>query len=435
MDLFSKKSRVALAIYWYLIQPTSWALSARKDQGNPLPEEVLRPTFADLQKCVTPQQMLNDIGAVLDSEYDQEGTLSSTLLVRLSKQAVASDNDYRHHQPSSLGWSVGQSWNKKHLINAVHTLARASLHAPSPVALDAAVEGTKAASVLARLCPAEWSSREEIWHPLIEKWHFVDKSVAFKLQPHHLSSLRWSMDCFQSLSTPAFDASDEDWLPPNIKIAHEALDLPFRLKPSCFSTPSFESMSVSKLAQQVNFRVDNIRTTSSKKVVPERRQTAWEGDEGVAPFDYSGKSMPRDSWSPLVRQVRDRLREMTGIYYDGCLLNLYPDGGSGMRYHIDPDQGKLWGYDTAVISVGATRKFAFRAIHPPENRSNPTGNRGTSNQDASTRLPHIFTLMHGDCTEMFGDCQKRFQHTVKTAETSNDEAPRASLVFKKTWKH
>ena len=94
-----------------------------------------------------------------------------------------------------------------------------------------------------------------------------------------------------------------------------------------------------------------------------------------------------------------------------------------MRYHSDPDQGSLWGYETVVASVGATRKFAFRPI------ANEGEIGGGSNQDCSM---HVFTLMHGDLTEMFGECQARFQHTVKNADVKDEKAARASLVFKKT---
>jgi alkylated DNA repair dioxygenase AlkB len=162
--------------------------------------------------------------------------------------------------------------------------------------------------------------------------------------------------------------------------------------------------------------VDDIRTNSNQ-LIKECRKTAWEGDEGVAPFAYAGKAMPRKPWSPVVRAVRDRLVDETLQYYDGCLLNLYPDGGSGMRYHIDPDQGTLWDYDTAVVSVGATRRFAFREI------------------DSHTSQPYNFVLMHGDVTSMFGDCQERYQHTVKKADNKRENAARASFVYKRKWNY
>ncbi len=118
--------------------------------------------------------------------------------------------------------------------------------------------------------------------------------------------------------------------------------------------------------------------------------------------------------------------DVSGMYYDGCLLNLYPDGGSGMRYHSDPDQGVLWDYETAVVSVGATRRFSFR--------QNTVSMEAASSSCSSQQQqrPHTFVLMHGDVVEMFGDCQSQFQHTVRTADEKYEEAARASLVFKRT---
>jgi len=36
---------------------------------------------------------------------------------------------------------------------------------------------------------------------------------------------------------------------------------------------------------------------------------------------------------------------------------------------------------------------------------------------------------------MIGNCQERFQHAVKPADNKNEQAARASLVFKKTIQH
>ena len=38
-----------------------------------------------------------------------------------------------------------------------------------------------------------------------------------------------------------------------------------------------------------------------------------------------------------------------------------------MRFHSDP-QGKEWAADTAVVSVGAPRRFVFRAVGDPATR-------------------------------------------------------------------
>jgi alkylated DNA repair dioxygenase AlkB len=359
------------------------------------------PTFADLQQCVTPDDMLHNVGAHLPCGSSQEHVLllSSTLLVRLSKQVVGLDNHYRYSVPTSRTPSVVeyQNWSWDPLENVVKSFISSGAWNQSPKTIEAAIDGLKAAAVLARLCPNLPISFLE---PLVQRWK---QETPDSLQAHQLSGIKWAMDCFQSVGMTEASLSEE------LQSAFDALSLPFCVRPGALA--AVNDLTVPNLLDQVDFQVDVIKT-SSNKIVPERRETAWEGDETVAPFEYSGKSMPRRPWSPLVRAVRDSLEVQTGIYYDGCLLNHYPDGESGMRYHVDPDQGTLWDFSTAVVSVGATRKFAFR--------------------DTLGSKPHVFTLLQGDCTEMFDDCQTRFQHTVKTAETPNEQAARASLVFKKT---
>jgi alkylated DNA repair dioxygenase AlkB len=269
------------------------------------------------------------------------------------------------------------------------------------------VEGFKAAAVLCRLLP----ETAEYWVDLLGSWEQQAAIISKHLQCHHLSGLKWAYDCF-GLHINGYSFPPEFWE------RYRHFDIPFRIIPACLQ--DIPGLSVANLVDQVDFQVEDIRTTYSNQVVRERRQTAWQGEHpGVAPFEYSGKSMDTQPWSPTVRTVRDRLQERTGQYYDGCLLNLYPDGGSGMRYHIDPEQGVLWDYETAVVSVGATRRFAFRDIPLDDDQ-------WTKNQ------PHTFVVMQGDVTEMFDDCQFRFQHTVKNAEDKNEEASRCSLVFKRT---
>ena len=232
------------------------------------------------------------------------------------------------------------------------------------------------------------------------------------------------------------------------------------------------------------------------------RLTAWQGDEGVGPFAYSEKNMPRDDWSPVVKTIRDRLAngnnnnntggsigsssfattktnntdykilfgDGCGYYYDCCLLNLYPDERSGMRYHSDPDQGRLWDYATTVVSVGATRRFSFRSTAGVSNAGAAVGNDEKepivqkTKKKAMSQMkpqPHSFVVMHGDATHMFGDCQERFQHAVKKGGASSrsnsnkhtkasriasknskgqnsacvSPCARASLVFKRTWNY
>jgi alkylated DNA repair dioxygenase AlkB len=201
-------------------------------------------------------------------------------------------------------------------------------------------------------------------------------------------------------------------IPPALDEAYQALRLPFGVRPGGFAVS--QHLNLTTLLEQVHFQVDYIQTKDGA-YVQERRPTQWQGDKGVDAFYYSGKCMPRQAWSPCVVETRDRLRAATGIYYDCCLLNLYPRGSSAMNFHSDPDQGTLWGLHQAIVSVGATRKFVVRSL---------------TNQNEL----HSFYVLDSDVTEMFGDCQNRYEHAIKKADVSEEDAVRSSLVFKQTLK-
>lgn len=359
---------------------------------------------SDLQTCLTPAHVLSRVARHVTPATDVDGSLSSLILVRLSKQLIPIDNHDENRADKAALQALGPLESAEDILSAVTNCLTAS----GGVSTDAVVEGLKVCSTLARIMP---ELSEGVFLPATDFWGGqASDRLAAGLQPHHLSGLKWAFGGLRLAK-----ASDAFVLPKKLQDPYDALNLPFRIIPG--GMKSVADLSVPTLTDQVQFQVDAIRTTSNR-VVKERRQTAWEGDDGVAPFAYSGKTMPRRSWSPAVQATRDELVDRIGQYYDGCLLNLYPDGGSGMRYHSDPDQGTLWDNDTTVVSVGATRRFSFREL--------------PGSADTAAR-PHAFVVMNGDVTHMDGDCQERFQHTVKKADDQRESAARASLVFKRTW--
>ena len=240
------------------------------------------------------------------------------------------------------------------------------------------------------------------------------------------------------------------------------------------------SVAVSDLLAEVPFKSDDI-VTASGRTVAERRETAWQtAVRSIGGFHYSGKTMLPQSYkhsgsssssssssnnnendddddacardnngfSPIVQQIARAVEVATGATYDCVLLNYYPDGDSAMRYHIDPDQGIQWGNDTAVVSVGETRRFCFRAI-PSSNHGDTTqrcvgfpGSKssrrgGEVESDASGRV-HSFHVFSGDVVHMFGHCQYLYQHCVMKAENgptvmdTTDAARRSSSTQRRT---
>lgn len=376
--------------------------------------------LTDLQQCTAPEHVLDRVGSALCPNLDPTGHIARLSLVRLSKLLVNLNNQRRFALVDNDGNEgineTRDGWSTTYKVLANRSSMR-NVDVLYQVLLDSQrqqrqdddsitenlMEGIKAVSTISRLVPDLNDCERNIVKFLHENKSQLASALSGK--DHFLSGLDWAVEGMRL-------RDDSLCLPDELSQLVADANLSFKIYPRLLH-PSKE-FSVNQLATEVDFRIETIRT-ASQKVVQERRKTAWQGDRGVGAFLYSGKSMPRRDWSPTVRKIRDVLHSRTGQYYDCCLLNLYPDGGSGMRYHSDPDQGTLWDYDTAVVSIGATRRFAFRAAQKDD--SSP---------------PHNFIVMQGDVTHMFGDCQSRFQHAVKQSEQRGENSPRVSLVYKRS---
>jgi alkylated DNA repair dioxygenase AlkB len=453
-----------------------------------------KPFLKILQEsCYTPRDLIVNIGQHLTLTNDPcGGHVSSLVLVRLAKMLITIDNRKFEQEIINKGndnpgnsddenadddcclffndsdmdviENIFQVFNQSIKHMAIANSKRKDDH---DMDLDWMVDGIKAGAVVCRILHSSrinsrrtsttttssttttttttTTSRDKA---TITTERNMDESIIFDLidtckyikptwmKPHQLTGLIWSFDTFDFIFGGRIN---EMVLPSELYEAYQNLNIPFRIRPGFLllslvvQNKKEEKMNLSlqSLTSQVDFQKEDI-TTQSKRIVPERRETAWQGEEHVPGFAYSGKVMERKEFSPVVRQVRDFLHENLGTYYDCCLLNLYPDGDSGMNYHVDPDQGTLWGYDTCVVSVGATRRFAFRNIpvlvegsqqEPPSNQQ----------QQTPPSSPHNFVVMEGDVTHMFDDCQFCYQHAVKTADTrtrGEEKASRSSLVFK-----
>lgn len=395
----------------------------------------------DMQvSCHTPSLVLSKVGSRLSADNDPDGKMASLVLVRLAKMMITQSNDILYSNSRNakrlnardarnilleVDDRKGASDSLAIVQHVSDTLAKAivaSSKRPETVNHDISVEGIKAAGILARLLLSTGAavkeiSAEDVFSGLGDSFHHHVNAES--MGGHHVSGLTWAYDCLSLANDHDSDNSgDDSFKPPeSILSSYKGLNLPFRVRPGFLSSGDDGQLelTVPNVRSQVDFRTEEIKTTATNKVVKERRQTAWEGEDHVPGFQYSGKVMETRPFSPVVAHVRDELKHRTGRFYDCCLLNLYPDGDSGMRYHSDPDQGDLWGYETAVVSGGAARRFSFRETDP-------------SNKKAAQ--PHNFLVMDGDVVEMVDDCQRRFQHTVKTAEGKHETAPRCSMVFK-----
>lgn len=223
-----------------------------------------------------------------------------------------------------------------------------------------------------------------------------------RLAPGEVSGLAWSWTKM-GLEHEALPAAFRDRL----------ATFPFRVRIGALKGAAGDDLlDLSAIIEEVALRRDSVTVGSKGIEIEESRLTAWQGPK---PFFYSEKEMAPSPMTPRVAAIRDRLFQVTGIYHDCVLVNLYEDGKVGMRYHIDPDQGVLWSTNTAVVSIGDTREFCIRDIETKGQREH-----------------HRFFVSAADAVEMIRDCQEKYQHCVKVCAQADDAGPRISLVYKQS---
>jgi len=197
---------------------------------------------------------------------------------------------------------------------------------------------------------------------------------------------------------------------------------------------------MTSLQESIPFKFDTIVTRQGTSVT-ERRGTAWVAEDGIGALAYSGKLMPPSPMPPLVRalmgQVETAIGAPTKDFFDCSLCNFYPDGDTACKFHTDPEHGTVWERLNCVVSVGNSRRFAFRPI--PEKTSwldwETSDTAIKSNTENPGATPAVIRLFPGDIVSMWGDCNDLFHHAVYPesdhSNTEETESGRLSLVLKR----
>ncbi len=138
-----------------------------------------------------------------------------------------------------------------------------------------------------------------------------------------------------------------------------------------------------------------------------RRQYAWHADRAYE-YTYSGISRRAQPWTALTAQLKQIVESKTRQTYNACLLNLYPDGDTGMAWHSDDEKDLLQHGSIASLSLGAQRKFSLKHIASGEKID--------------------FLLNSGDLLEMCGSTQSHWQHCLPKSKKVT--SPRINLTFR-----
>ncbi|MCC8471185.1 alpha-ketoglutarate-dependent dioxygenase AlkB family protein [Xanthomonas phaseoli] len=160
------------------------------------------------------------------------------------------------------------------------------------------------------------------------------------------------------------------------------------------------------LLAQVRWEVHRIRMFG--RVVDSPRLSSWIGDADAS-YRYSGTRFAPQPWLAALQPVRARLQAETGHPFNSVLVNRYRSGSDAMGWHSD-DEPELGAQPLiASVSLGATRRFAFK-----------------HRDDAA--LKQTLELGHGDLLLMGGDTQRYYKHALP--RTARLVGERVNLTFR-----
>ncbi|MCE4548320.1 alpha-ketoglutarate-dependent dioxygenase AlkB family protein [Xanthomonas hortorum] len=149
-------------------------------------------------------------------------------------------------------------------------------------------------------------------------------------------------------------------------------------------------MLMQALLRDVRWEVHRIRMFG--RMVDSPRLSSWIGD-AEASYRYSGTRFAPQPWLEALQPVRTRLQDETGHPFNSVLVNRYRSGNDAMGWHSD-DEPELGAQPLiASVSLGATRRFAFK-----------------HRDDAA--LKQTLELGHGDLLLMGGDTQRHYKHAL-----------------------
>lgn len=106
------------------------------------------------------------------------------------------------------------------------------------------------------------------------------------------------------------------------------------------------------------------------KHIVTKRKVAWFADKEFD-YNYSNTTRRARPWTPLLLELKEKVKSVCGYNYNSVLLNLYGDGSEGMGWHSDDEKGLGELPNIASLSFGATRRFDIRHKQSGETISVP----------------------------------------------------------------
>jgi alkylated DNA repair dioxygenase AlkB len=159
-----------------------------------------------------------------------------------------------------------------------------------------------------------------------------------------------------------------------------------------------------------NIKWENERVILFGKEIITKRKVAFYSDPSII-YRYSSKTKIGLTWEEPLIKIKNIIESITKEIYNACLLNLYHDGEESMGWHCDNEKEIVANSSIASLSIGASRKFAFKHKITKETIS--------------------IQLENGSLLEMKGTIQKNWLHALP--KSKKIKAPRINLTFRQMY--
>lgn len=161
-----------------------------------------------------------------------------------------------------------------------------------------------------------------------------------------------------------------------------------------------------ELINETSWRAEKVTVWGKQHLQP--RLISWFGDSGNR-YSYSGVVLDPQPWTPLLRELKTAVEQISDEQFNSVLLNYYRDHRDSMGFHSD-DEPELGAKPIiASVSLGATRTFIMK--------------HKTNKFLRQVRIP----LESGSLLVMKGDTQRNWKHG--TDKETRPCGPRVNLTF------
>ena len=112
---------------------------------------------------------------------------------------------------------------------------------------------------------------------------------------------------------------------------------------------------LTKLSQEIHWKQEPIKLFGKELLQP--RLTAYYGEQS---YTYSGITMYPHPWIDPLLQIKQKIKTLINLEFNGVLLNFYRDGNDYIGWHSDDEKDLVGGSVIASLSLGEKRRFLFR---------------------------------------------------------------------------